>query len=215
MTTPAPDIGTATPASLAAAIEAAWNRLPEDLPADTVQGAFAPGWTASLVARVLAEPRTRGAAVDRLAQRLGLVRPSVDDFAAPESRVILLGPPAIRDAARIAGVMRNAGRIGRLILRQEREAVAEAVGREAFDAAVAHATRQDAPGPPWPVAEVLAACERDGPVCLAAWAQRLSDASARWVRALVPDAAAWDGGAPDPAVVESARLGAAVVLARG
>lgn len=206
------------PGRIGAAISAAWRRLPTDLAQDVLEGVFIPHPGDAAIAALIASDRLRERLAERIAERLGIDRPTTADFADPPSRILLLGPAALEEAIRLAGVVRHGDRIGRLLLRREREEVAEALGRDGYDLALSRPRDAGASAPTESVATLIADCRRDGPLCFAAWTRSLPAPVATWMQALSPWIATSASGATEgrdaAEDISAAREGAAAVLRR-
>lgn len=197
-------------------LEQAWLRLGRDLTPEQLRAAFRPPLSASALETLLTTPRIERRLVDRVAARLVITRPTVEDFASPPARIVLAGRTALQTAMRMAGAIRHRAFITPLILKSDRAEVAAGIGADAF--AAAQACR--APGPAatveWTKGEIIAACKRDGPVCMASWLRALPVGVASWIAALMPELIELDvPDYPDPEIVECAILGAAAAIEAG
>lgn len=207
MTTPTPP--TPQPADLAQA----WQRLPRELDRATVEAAFTPRLPDTVVGRMLDSPRLQERLADRLASHLHLTRPGPEDFNDPGARIVLRGPKALRKVVELAGPIRHRDRLRLLVLREARAEIAAAIGTEAFAAAQACPSPPQIPGGEWSAAQLIEACRRDGPVCVASWMRTLPNSVGGWIAALMPDLA--DISVPDYPDRESlaaASMAAAMVL---
>lgn len=202
------------PSQLEQAIEQAWRRLPHELARPQVENALSPALPADLIDRLLATPRIEQRLADRIAGRLGLVRPSADDFADPPTRIVLAGRPAVEKAIRLSGAILHRARIRPLVLRSQRAEISAAIGADAFAAAQSCRVETPPPGEVWAPAQLIAACLRDGPTCMASWMRGLPQGVASWLTAFVPSLADLDVAEfPEREAIAAAGLAAASVLA--
>ncbi len=205
------------------AIAEAWRRLPQELPPATLARALGPpALPSATLEALLASGRLRERLRDRVAGRLGIAPPGTADFDEPANGIALLGRASAVDAMHLAGVMRQAGRIGRLVLRRDRERVAEAVGREAFDLAIDgwsaggtdRGADEEPPGGTGPVEALIDDCRTQGPICMAGWIVTRPPALAGWLSALLPEAAAHAPLRADARNIDAARRAALTVISR-
>lgn len=205
-------IGDIAPGRLRDEIARAWRRLPKDIPHRCLEAAFDPPLPEAAMNAVMASPRLEQRLADRIAERLQLRPPEAADFADPASRVLLLGREAVAEAGRLAGVIRHGDRIGRILLRGDRERIREAAGDQAFALALSAARVEEGGADGGPVDALIEDFRDSAPRCLIAWSAELPDSLGGWLRAilgLVPDNGAALGDRRD---VEAAIRGAQAVV---
>jgi hypothetical protein len=202
------------PERLDQAIDQAWRRLPHDLAPHQVEGAFRPPLPGSTLDCLLNTVRLETRLSDRIAERLGLVRPTTEDFQDPSARIVLAGRATVEAAIRMSGAIHHRNRIRPLVLKSERAKISAGIGTDAF--AAAQQCKADCPPvmTEWTAEELIEACVRDGPICMASWMRVLPRSIAAWMGALVPSLTEGDApDYPDRETAADAGLGAAAALA--
>jgi hypothetical protein len=206
------------PGEIEQAIDLAWRRLPRDLSRQQLEGVFAPPLPPAAVEGFLGSARLERRLADRVAERLGLVRPGAGDFDDPPARIVLAGRDAVELAIRLAGAIYHRKRINRLVLRGERAELSAGIGADAFAAALACGEDARALTGDWSIAELIQACRRDGPIALLSWRTVLPRGVGDWMAILAPPLKALDPPEyPERAAIEAANLAASAALgaARG
>jgi hypothetical protein len=200
------------------AIDIAWRRLPRDLSRQRLEGVFAPALPPAAVDALLGSARLERRLADRVAERLGLVRPGAGEFDEPPTRIVLAGKDVLELAIRLAGPIYHRKRINRLVLRGERADLSAGIGADAFAAALACGEDARVLTAEWSIAELIQACRRDGPVAIMSWRAVLPRGIGDWMAVLAPALTALDlPEYPERAAIEAANLAASVALgaARG
>lgn len=182
-------------APLADALEAAWRRLPHDLERHRVENTFHPPLPAAVVAHLLNAQRLEGRLARRVGDYLNLARPTEGDFQDPGARIVFAGRSAVEKAMRLAGAIRHRERIRTLVLRNVRAEVCAGIGEDAFSAALSCPETGPSPDTAWNTSDLIQACLRDGPICVACWVKVLPPAVGGWLGALIPTLG--DIGVPD------------------
>lgn len=204
-----------TAPTLAEALDVAWRRLPHDLGRERIDAAFNPRLPAAAIDQLLNSARLERRLADRIANHLGLVRPAEDDFHDPGARIVFAGQAAVAKAMRLAGAIRHRERIRPLVLRHVRAEISAGIGEDAFAAAQSCPVAGPPPTNQWTAAELVQACLRDGPSCVACWVRVLPPGIGGWIAALVPSLSDFSvPDYPDRDSVSAGSLAAAAVLAQ-
>lgn len=199
---------------LAEALDRAWRRLPHDLDRPSLERAFRPALPAPAIDQLLRSRRIEQRLADRIADHLGMAQPTISDFQDPGAPILFSGGTGLAAAMRIAGAIRHRERIRPLVLRQARSDLVAAIGEDAFAAAQACTVPGPPPASEWTTTELIQACLRDAPLCVACWTKSLPPALRDWAIALMPsldDIAVPDY--PDRDSIAAGSLAAQAVLA--